>query len=95
MKLSAMETMSFAKREFFAQINNIRAQAFKTNSILECFRQTGLIPFNPEIVMKKLKDLLPQDPPPKAMQTPQTPIRANKKNFPLHEQVHQHSHYMP
>lgn len=44
-----------SKVELLARINSIRSQAFKMNTICESFRQTGLIPFNPEIVMQKLR----------------------------------------
>lgn len=41
----------FSKLEFLARITSIRSQAFKKNTIRESFGKTGLIPFNPEIVM--------------------------------------------
>jgi DDE superfamily endonuclease/Tc5 transposase DNA-binding domain len=43
----------FDKYEFLAAITSIRAETFKRNSILSSFRECGLIPYNPQIVLKK------------------------------------------
>ena len=48
----------FSKIEFLAQITSICLQAFKKNTIQESFKKTRLIPFNLEIIMQKLQDLL-------------------------------------
>jgi hypothetical protein len=45
----------FNKLEFLAAITSIRRQAFKPSTILSTFRKTGLIPYNPEIVLKRLQ----------------------------------------
>ena len=42
------------KLEFLAALTSIREQTFKKTTVLSAFRQTGLIPFNPEIVLSKL-----------------------------------------
>ena len=44
----------FNKLEFLAALTSIREQTFKKTTVLSAFRQTGLIPFNPEIVLSKL-----------------------------------------
>ena len=44
----------FSKLEFLSAITAIRKKTFKYTTILSAFRQTGLIPFNPEIVLDKL-----------------------------------------
>ena len=40
----------FNKLEFLTALSSIREQTFKKTTVLSAFRQTGLIPFNPEIV---------------------------------------------
>lgn len=65
----------FSKLEFFARITTIRSQAFKKNTIRESFRKTGLIPFNPKIVMQKLQDLSPSSTASDLPSTPFTPTR--------------------
>ena len=44
----------FSKLEFLSAITAIRKKTFKYTTILSAFRQTGLIPFNPEIVLDEL-----------------------------------------
>lgn len=63
----------FSKVEFLARITSVRSQAFSKNTIYESFRQTGLIPFNPEIVMQKLRDLSSPSSVPDLLPTPHTP----------------------
>ena len=71
----------FSKLEFLARITTIRSQAFKKNTIRESFRKTGLIPFNPEIVMQKLQDLSPSNTEPNLPSTPRTPTRVTRETF--------------
>ena len=47
----------FSKVEFLARITTIRKQAFKKNTILSSFRKTGLIPYNPSVVLNKLQEV--------------------------------------
>ena len=54
----------FNKLEFLAALSSIREQTFKRTTVLSAFRQTGLIPFNPDIVLSKL---------PRAATTPSPP----------------------
>ena len=50
---------SFSKVEFLATFNTFRARAFKSTTILSAWRQTGLIPYNPEIVLEVVRNSLP------------------------------------
>jgi DDE superfamily endonuclease len=53
----------FSKLEFLAAIGSIRQQTFKKNSILSSFRECGLVPFNPSIVLAKVQEYeAPVDP---------------------------------
>jgi hypothetical protein len=49
----------FDKLEFLAAIKGIHQTTFKRNSILSAFRESGLIPHNPQIVLQKLQEYLP------------------------------------
>ena len=49
----------FKKLEFFAGLSTIHEQTFKRTTILFAFRQTGPIPFNPDIVLSKLPAATP------------------------------------
>ena len=46
----------FNKLELLAALTSIREQTFKKTTVLSAFRQTVLIPFNPEIVLSKLSE---------------------------------------
>jgi len=46
----------FNKLEFLAAITSIRRQAFKPSTIISAFQTTGLIPYNPEIVLERLQE---------------------------------------
>jgi DDE superfamily endonuclease len=53
----------FNKLEFLAAISSIRQQTFKKHSILSSFRQCGLVPFRPNIVLAKVQEYeAPRDP---------------------------------
>jgi DDE superfamily endonuclease/Tc5 transposase DNA-binding domain len=53
----------FNKLEFLAAISSIRRQTFKKNSILSSFRQCGLVPYCPSIVLAKVQEYkAPRDP---------------------------------
>jgi hypothetical protein len=45
----------FNKLEFLTAISSIRQQTFKKNSILSSFRQCGLIPYCPSIMLTKVQ----------------------------------------
>ena len=44
------------KLEFLGFIQQIRKQAFKESTIRSAFKKTGIIPFNPNIILDKLRD---------------------------------------
>ena len=46
----------FNKLELLAAITSIRQQAFKPSTNVSAFRKTGFIPYNPEIVLKRLQE---------------------------------------
>ncbi|KND85843.1 hypothetical protein TOPH_09284, partial [Tolypocladium ophioglossoides CBS 100239] len=43
--------LDITKMEFLGFIQNIRKQAFRQSTILSAFRKTGIVPFNPEVVL--------------------------------------------
>ena len=52
----------FNKMEFLSAIASIRQQTFKPASIASSFCEIGLFPFNPEVVLRKLRELQPLRP---------------------------------
>jgi len=52
----------FNKIEFLAAITSIRAQAFKKSTIVSAFRKTGLIPYNPQLILSQLPIYTPPSP---------------------------------
>ena len=46
---------NFNKVEFLAEIGKIQQQAFKKRSIIHSWRDVGLLPYNPEIVLQKIR----------------------------------------
>ena len=60
---------SFSKVEFLAAFNKFRRQAFKASTIQSAWRHTGPIPYNPEVVLQKVRD----SPPPPRQATPEAP----------------------
>jgi len=46
----------FNKSEFLDTIDTIRQQTLKTSTVKSAFRATGLIPYNPDIVISKLRE---------------------------------------
>lgn len=88
----------FNKVEFLAEIGNIRRQAFKRRSIIDAWAKTGLIPYNPTVVLSKIQEMgappahrattPPGCPPPGDMdRTPQTPRSLLRHAYELLEQV--------
>ena len=53
----------FGKLDFLASLTTMRAKTFKKSTILLVFRKTGLIPYNPEIVLQKICSANSQTPP--------------------------------
>ena len=50
-----LEYRDFDKCEFLDEINSIRQQTFKLSTVQSAFQATGLIPYNPEVVISKLR----------------------------------------
>jgi hypothetical protein len=61
-----MGNRDYSRIDFFADLEEIRKQTFKESTIKSAFKKTGIWPFNPEIVLQKLKEFEPQyhTPPP-------------------------------
>ena len=47
----------FGKLEFLAKFQTMRTKTFKKSTIQSAFRNTGLIPYNPEVVLQKVRAL--------------------------------------
>lgn len=70
---------NFDKVEFLDKIDSIRQQTFKKSTICSAFRATGLIPYNPDVVIGKLREaLVPQTP-----REPTTPPSVASLAMPL------------
>jgi hypothetical protein len=44
----------FSKTEFLASFKDFHKQAFKQSTILSAFRETGIVPWNPQKVLSKI-----------------------------------------
>ncbi len=53
----------FGKLDFLASLTTMRAKTFKKSTILSAFKKTGLISYNPEIVLQKIRPANSQTPP--------------------------------
>ena len=53
----------FTKIEFLHALDTIRQKTFKKQTICHGFRDTGIVPFNPQIVIEKLDDYMATPPP--------------------------------
>lgn len=67
----------FSRQDFLAAFNQFRIKTFKPSSILSAWRKTGLIPYNPEIVLEKIR---PKDVP--QMRVEYTPMRPGRTPSP-------------
>ncbi len=54
-----MGNRDYNQIDFFADIERIHYQTFKELIIKSSFKKTGIWPFNPEIVLQKLKEFEP------------------------------------
>jgi hypothetical protein len=54
----------FTKVEFLHALDTIRQKTFKKQTICHGFRATGIIPYNPRIVIEQLEDYMATPPPP-------------------------------
>ena len=52
----------FGKVEFLQHLPKIRQKAFKSQTILSGFRDCGIMPFNPDLIIKRLESRLPPEP---------------------------------
>jgi DDE superfamily endonuclease/Tc5 transposase DNA-binding domain len=76
-----MGNRDYSRVDFFADIEGIRNQTFKELTIKSAFKKTGIWPFNPEIVLQKLKEFEP----PQRTPTPETPLSPGFLScFPKH-----------
>jgi hypothetical protein len=48
-------SQNISKADFLATVKEIRAQTFIHNTVLNRWRRTGLMPFNPDVVLSQLK----------------------------------------
>jgi len=73
--------LKFTKLEFLAAIGDIRRQTFKASTIQSAFKKTGLIPYNLQVVLEKIKPKTPPMPPTEVPQLETTPftIRSLKR----------------
>ena len=62
------------KLEFLAAISDVRRQAFKKSTIHSAFAKTGLIPFNPNVVLQKIRPVTPPAPETGLSSTVATPL---------------------
>ena len=46
----------YSKQEFLASFKHFRDQTMKQNTIRSAWRKTGLVPYNPDIVLDKIRD---------------------------------------
>ena len=60
----------FGKLNFLASLTTIFAKTFKKSTILSAFRKTGLLPYNPEIVLQKIRPANSQTPPSRPVTPP-------------------------
>ena len=67
-----MGNRDYNRMDFFADIERIRRQTFKESTIKSAFKKTGIWPFDPEIVLQKLKEFEPphRTPPPQNQDMP-------------------------
>ena len=54
---SHSDTTEISKTDFFAIIEEVHQQAFRSSTVLSRWRQTGLYPFKPELVINHLEAL--------------------------------------
>jgi DDE superfamily endonuclease/Tc5 transposase DNA-binding domain len=57
-------SITFTKVEFLDEYSGIRSKTFKKETVLSAFKNCGLVPFNPYIVLDKIKEYEPHEIPP-------------------------------
>lgn len=87
---------NFSKVEFLAAIGRVRRGAFKKSTIMHAWRDTGLIPYDPEVVLSKIRPKKVSTPPltndriePTAAQTPRTPRSLSRLGTALERRMEQ------
>ena len=74
-----LDEEDFGKLEFLAKFQTMRNQTFKKSTIKSAFKNTGLIPYNSEVVLQKVRAL------PRSTDNYPTSIRPYQRNdFILH-----------
>jgi hypothetical protein len=73
----------FSKYEFLAAFNDVRAQAFTKNTIISVFQKTGLIPYNLELVVGAMQELIRDE-------TTSEPDEGIKQELDLLQTPHKH-----
>ncbi len=68
-----LEFLNLLNFFFLASLTTIRAKTFKKSTIFSVFRKTGLIPYNPEIILQKIRPANGQIPPSRPVTPPPTP----------------------
>lgn len=58
-----------ARLDFLCTLSSIREKTFRGNAIRKAFRGTGLVPYQPEVILRKLRQF---DPPRSNSQRPET-----------------------
>jgi len=66
--------VEYSKTDFLAAYQTMRQRTFKSSTILSAWRKVGLFPFNPQVVLDKVKVYEPSQ----GIQPPQTPPRTLK-----------------
>jgi hypothetical protein len=51
---------TITKVEFLAAFNHFRNQAFKSSTVRSAWKKTGLIPYDPSIVLNKVRETMPR-----------------------------------
>lgn len=68
---------NITKIGFLSTIENVRQEAFKTSTIQSAFKNTGIWPFNPEVVLRKVEERRPR------IRTPSPPPPSSSNNTPV------------
>lgn len=83
---------TFSKVEFLNAFNNFRGKAFKESTIRSAWKKTGLIPYNPALVIDKvreglapIRDITP--PPPDWIPLDKTPTRVKDMRESMFNQL--------
>lgn len=73
----------FNKREFLTTIITMHKNTFKIKTVKLAFKATGLIPFNPAVVLDKMRDFIPdRATPPPVAQEPAQYVFSTPKTVP-------------